>query len=77
MPIYEYYCKNCKENFEKLILNNSTKINCPKCGSEEIIKKFSVFGFKSKGEIGESKFVSSSASACSGCRLTNCSTCGK
>lgn len=77
MPIYEYNCKDCNENFEKIVLNNSAKVICPKCGSENLNKKYSVFGFKSAGGDGESKFISSSAGGCSGCRLTSCSTCGK
>jgi putative FmdB family regulatory protein len=76
MPIYEYDCKKCKESFEKLVMSSTAQVVCPKCGSEEIKKKYSVFGFKMKGDGGGSKFVSSSGSGCSGCSASSCTGCG-
>jgi len=35
MPIYEYRCKACEEEFEVLV-RSSTVPACPKCGSLEI-----------------------------------------
>ncbi|RMF96894.1 MAG: zinc ribbon domain-containing protein [Candidatus Schekmanbacteria bacterium] len=72
MPVYEYECQDCKEEFEYLLLSKDSKIHCPKCNGEHIIKKMSLCGFAS-GD----KFTSSSpgGSACSGCTSTNCSTC--
>ncbi len=75
MPIYEYICKNCDNNFEKIILNKEQEILCPKCGSNNIVKKYSVFGFKSKTESGSSKFVSSKGSSCTGCAASSCAAC--
>ncbi|MGC8937448.1 MAG: FmdB family zinc ribbon protein, partial [Thermodesulfovibrio sp.] len=45
MPIYEYECKKCGEVFELLVFGNKT-VSCPKCGSEQLIKKFSPFAMK-------------------------------
>lgn len=76
MPIYEYNCKDCNNNFEIVILNKSQQIACPKCGSNNIVKKYSIFGFKSKNESGGSKFVSSAGNpSCSGCLATSCASC--
>ena len=42
MPIFEYKCKSCGEDFEKLVFGNK-EVSCPKCSSKEVKKKFSVF----------------------------------
>jgi putative FmdB family regulatory protein len=75
MPIYEYDCNNCQEAFEKLVMSSASKIVCPKCGSENIKKKYSVFGFKTQRNGGESKFVSSTGSSCGGCAASSCTGC--
>ena len=45
MPLYEYHCKKCEENFEALVsLSDSDKpAECPKCGSKETEKLLSTF----------------------------------
>ena len=42
MPIYEYTCKSCGEEFETLVRASSTP-DCPECHSTELEKKLSVF----------------------------------
>ena len=44
MPVYEYECKECGEEFEKLV-RGATEIECPKCGSHKVDKKVSTFSF--------------------------------
>ncbi len=54
MPIYEYTCKACKEEFATLQGIN-TKIEdtrCPKCGSQDVQKKLSTFSCCSLGSAG-------------------------
>ena len=72
MPIFEYHCPACDENFEKIVFNNKTKIQCPRCNSAKVAKKVSAFSFKSG-----SKFVASSSKSggCSSCAGHHCSTC--
>ena len=50
MPIYEYTCKKCDSQFEKLIKNISTNesIACPKCGSKQTARALSVFAVGSE-----------------------------
>lgn len=72
MPIFEYKCEKCGENFEQLVLGKEVP-NCPKCNTNEVKKQISLCGFFNKGEDGTIK--SATPSACSGCSLTNCSTC--
>ena len=54
MPIYEYTCSSCGEEFEELVLGSDEKISCPKCKSGKVKKKMSVFAHK-----GEEGFQSS------------------
>ena len=42
MPIFEYECKNCRSAFE-LLVRSETKIACPSCESERVVKKLSLF----------------------------------
>jgi putative FmdB family regulatory protein len=60
MPIYEYKCKKCSKDFEKLVsLSNSEKIKCPKCSSDDVVKKMSM-----------------TASGKSGCGTCSSASCG-
>ncbi len=45
MPIYEYICNKCKITFSLLQRMGSSEkdTTCPKCGSKEVKKKFSLF----------------------------------
>ncbi len=71
MPIYEYRCMECEEEFETLVLGSAEDIKCPKCSSPNLKRLMSACGFKSDGE-----FTSSSGpSACASCSGGNCSTC--
>ncbi len=71
MPIFEYHCNQCENDFEKLVFNVSEKIICPKCKSKKVQRVMSTFAFSSGG-----KFKSTATSSCSGCSATSCSTCG-
>ena len=69
MPIFEYACNACGEDFEKLVFGNQS-VTCPKCSSEDIRKKLSLFGMS-----GVEKPVSSGSSGCGSCSSGSCSTC--
>ena len=68
MPIYEYECRDCGEEFEKLVFGTQ-KVTCPKCDSKDIKKKFSVFGMSGV----EKPFAGTSG--CSTCSRSSCSSC--
>jgi len=72
MPIYEYHCSGCGEDFEELVLSKSSAINCPKCHGSEVEKMMSATSFKSS----EKSASSSGGSSCSSCSATSCNTCG-
>ena len=74
MPIYEFVCEDCGEEFEELILGSKNEIACPKCSSKKCTKKMSAFAFKSGSTfVGTGKKASA---GCSGCTSSSCSTCG-
>jgi len=64
MPIFEYVCGTCGQEFEELVfgLNGAGSVNCPECSSVEVKKKISLFA--SRGD-GNSSASFSSAAACS------------
>jgi putative FmdB family regulatory protein len=44
MPLFEYHCRGCGQDFEKIEkLGNSELVVCPACGSGETTKKISAF----------------------------------
>lgn len=42
MPIFEFVCKECDQEFEELI-QGASQPRCPSCKSEELEKKLSGF----------------------------------
>ncbi|MBE0425189.1 MAG: zinc ribbon domain-containing protein [Nitrospirae bacterium] len=68
MPIFEYKCCSCGEDFEKLVSGNPD-INCPKCSSKDVKKKFSVFS-----ATGTEKPLAGT-SGCTSCTKTSCISC--
>jgi putative FmdB family regulatory protein len=78
MPIYEYKCNACGNQFETLVMGGS-KPECPSCDSPNLARLMSACGFvsKSSGPGGETTQVKSAGtSACSSCSSANCSSCG-
>lgn len=71
MPIYEYVCNKCSEEFEELVFSSSEKINCPQCGSKHVKRALSVFSYSSGGS-----YSSSAGSSCDSCTSGNCTNCG-
>ena len=52
MPIYEYYCKDCRNKFELLTTytDSEVDIECSKCHGSNVRKLFSVFARTRGGE---------------------------
>lgn len=80
MPIYEYQCKACGENFEELILGKEEDETpaCPKCSSAKTTKLMSApRRTKSSGNGFDPGFSAASAGGgCAGCPGGDCSSCG-
>ncbi|MBF0228543.1 MAG: zinc ribbon domain-containing protein [Desulfamplus sp.] len=78
MPIYEYRCKTCGNNFEKLVIGSDIP-SCPACHSNDLNKLMSACGFISitpSGAAGAVQTKTSAGTSCSGCSATSCGTCG-
>lgn len=62
MPLYEFECPKCHEEFEELVRNpQATKeVACPTCGSTKVKRKLSAFASKISG----GQTLSASAPAC-------------
>lgn len=48
MPIYEYICDSCGDDFELLLLGSDSPA-CPACDSENVTRKLSLPKVKSEG----------------------------
>ncbi|MDX1496230.1 MAG: zinc ribbon domain-containing protein [Salinisphaeraceae bacterium] len=50
MPIYEYVCRECGEELERLQrMSDAPLTDCPACGQAALAKKVSAAGFRLKG----------------------------
>jgi putative FmdB family regulatory protein len=61
MPLYEYRCTNCGEEFEKMVRLSEADQNptCPACQSQDTWKKISSVAFLGKSSGGY-RFASTS-----------------
>jgi putative FmdB family regulatory protein len=51
MPIFEFRCKSCDSQFERLVRTTDTDaIACPSCESEQVSRLFSTFASKGSKE---------------------------
>lgn len=62
MPIYEYACQACGNEFE-LLVRSDTVLQCPQCQDTHLEKKLSVFA--TSGAEGAS--TSAAAGPCAAC----------
>jgi putative FmdB family regulatory protein len=73
VPIYEYHCDTCGEDFECLVFG-SEKPECRGCKSKKVRKRMSACGFVSKGAAGRPA-KTSAGSSCGGCHAGSCAGC--
>lgn len=71
MPIYEYRCLKCEEEFETLVLGRDNDVCCPACQSKKLERLLSACGFKSGGSFTPAK----GSSGCATCSSHHCSSC--
>ena len=38
MPIFEYHCHSCNQDFEKLVFGADPEVACPHCGQTKVEK---------------------------------------
>ncbi len=74
MPIYEYHCEKCNQDFERLVFGDETPA-CSACDSTEVKRLMSACGFVSKGGGGETTRRAAADASCGGCSATSCAGC--
>jgi putative FmdB family regulatory protein len=42
MPLYEYSCRQCDNEFEMLVFADQEAVECPRCESARVEKKMSI-----------------------------------
>lgn len=83
MPIFEYVCKKCKNQFEELVFSQDEQAVCPSCGSTRTEKLMSCCRAKVGGSGAEAGAEPTGASApstpsrsgCAGCSGGSCASC--
>jgi putative FmdB family regulatory protein len=66
VPIYEYICDDCKNEFEKIVINKQQEIACPKCASKRATIQLSVFSSAVAGGSAKSSTPQSGGGSCCG-----------
>lgn len=74
MPIYEYYCSDCKTRFETLrsMREADAPIACAHCHGERTSRVLSVFAAQSGGQA----IAGTNGGGCAGCSSGSCAGCG-
>jgi putative FmdB family regulatory protein len=52
VPIYEYACRSCEQEFEELSrsMDKPEPVQCPACGGAKVERRFSVFAARQSAE---------------------------
>ena len=72
MPIYEYRCDICEQQFEEMVRlgDGAGEIRCPRCGAQKVNRLLSLFG------VGQATAASASnAAGDDGGRMCGCGGC--
>ena len=51
MPIFEYRCRECGNDFEAIVKSSTTPMVCKSCGSKKVEKQLSVFAVAGGGSM--------------------------
>jgi putative FmdB family regulatory protein len=79
MPIYEYRCPKCQNEFEELIFGDEIP-ECPTCGCPESERLLSCARLRTSGasredQVRYSAHPPSRRSGCGGCTASSCGGC--
>ncbi len=64
MPIYEFKCQDCQNEYEELVFSHDETPPCPKCGSEKTDKLMSACSAKVDGGGPDFDALQSSGGGC-------------
>lgn len=65
MPIYEYKCCDCGQEYEALVMGSEDAVECEKCGSQKKERQMSCFSPRG-GSLGQA-LASAAAASNPGC----------
>lgn len=71
MPIFEYRCRHCSTEFERIVFKENEAIACPSCGQEDSQRLLSTFAVSS----GEDRSAAPDGGPC-GCGAPRPGMCG-
>lgn len=75
MPIYEYQCDKCHQEFEELVFGDQIP-PCPHCGATQTHKLMSRPCYHASSDGADSYSPpAASGGGCAGCSGGNCATC--
>ena len=80
MPMFEYRCLDCGEEFEELVRSVDEQVECEACDSENIQRKMSTFAAhtttRTLGSLPPGAMAAGGGgSKCSGCSGGDCASC--
>ena len=67
MPIYEYACRTCGNEFETLVRASSPAPECPSCHGAELTKKLSGFAVAMSSSSAAMAMPGGDSGACGSC----------
>jgi len=78
MPLYEYYCADCRTKFEALrsMSKADDPIQCKHCESMQTSRAISLFAAFSKGNGGATQTIAGAGGGCGSCAGGSCGSCG-
>lgn len=74
MPIREYHCAQCHEDFEELVFGDDAP-PCPSCGSRNVEGLMSCCCVRGGVDAGMGAAMSGGGKSCSGCAGGSCASC--
>ena len=66
MPIYEYSCRQCGVEFEKLVASHATAVACPSCAGERVMRRISLVGVRTGGQGAGAPAMGAAGGGCCG-----------
>ena len=51
MPIFEFHCHSCNQDFEKLVFGADPEVECPHCGQAKVEKLMSACVRQGGGQV--------------------------
>jgi len=64
MPMYDFYCNQCEQEFEELVARDRTDVPCPRCQGTDTRRLMSRFASLSGSGSGGGAYVPRNGGGC-------------